>query len=317
LYSDKRIFFAKELSMFLRRIAGALVCALVFFVFGCGGGYEAAPDSMNSRSRSVEAAASIAAEPAADEGPSGGEGDAAAAAQDIRKLVKKASLRLRVENLEEADKPVQAALKKYRGYTARSAVQEGARSYTLRVPSASYEAFLSELGPLGKVVSREESAEDVTLRYYDLEGRLTTKKTLLVTYRSYLGKAVNIEEILSVESRIADLQGEIDRTGAQLKNLADMIDYATIELDLYLPASASPSYEPGIGERIAELFSSFGGFLSTALVGITGLIVYGIPILAFAAFAYWLLLGKAGVLRHLWRIIAKKSKISAVVKNDE
>ncbi|MDR3200314.1 MAG: DUF4349 domain-containing protein [Spirochaetales bacterium] len=304
--------------MFLRRIAGAVLCAAVFFISGCSGGYEA-PYSVSGESRSVQAAASIAAEPVADEGqPSGGEDkEAAAVAQDIRKLVKRASLSLRVENLEEADKPVQAALKKYRGYAARAVVQEGSRSYILRVPSSSYEAFLSELAPLGKVVSREESAEDVTLRYYDLEGRLTTKKTLLATYRSYLGKAADIEEILSVESRIADLQGEIDRTGSQLKNLSDLIDYATIELYLHLPASSSPSYEPGIGERIAELFISFGGFLSTALVVTTGVIVYGIPILIFAAFAYWLLLGKAGVLRHLWRIIAKKNKIPDTVKNNE
>ena len=227
--------------------------------------------------------------------------------QDARKLVREASLRLRVTDMEEANKPVQAALKKYGGYAAQSTVQEGSRSYTLRVPASSYEAFLADLSPLGTVLYRNESATDVTLRYYDLEERLTTKKTLLATFRSYLGKAKNIEDILSVEERIAGLQAEIDSVGSQLKKLADLVDYATIYLELYLPVTANPSWEPNLSERIAELLLSFGDFLKTALVGIVGFILYGIPALAFMALAFWLLLGRVGLLRHLWRLIGKKT----------
>jgi hypothetical protein len=246
--------------------------------------------------------------------PSGGGGtenpaQQAAFTRDRRKLVHEASLRLRVTNLEETGASVQAALKKYDGYAARTSAGEDSRSYTLRVPSSSYEAFLAGLSPLGTVLFREETAEDVTLRYYDLESRLATKKTLLVTFQNYLGKAKNIKEILSVETRIAELQGEIEDLGSRFKQLADLIDYATVHLEVYLPASESPAYKPGIGERIGELFGSFGDFLQTALVAITGFLIYGIPALAFAAFAYWLLLGKVGLLRHLWRVIAKKGKV--------
>ncbi|MCL1818240.1 MAG: DUF4349 domain-containing protein, partial [Spirochaetaceae bacterium] len=173
-------------------------------------------------------------------------------------------------------------------------------------PSSSYEAFLADLSPLGTVLYREESATDVTLRYYDLEGRLATKKTLLVTFQNYLARAKNIEEILSVEERIAGLQAEIDGLGSQLKKLAGLVDYATVHLELLLPATASPSWEPGLGERIAELFGDFGGFLKTAFVVIVGFILYGIPVLAFAALAFWLLLGKIGLLRRLWGLIGGK-----------
>jgi alpha-D-ribose 1-methylphosphonate 5-triphosphate synthase subunit PhnG len=87
---------------------------------------------------------------------------------------------------------------------------------------------------------RSENAEDVTLQYYDLEGRLNTKRELLKTYQSYLGRAKNIEEIMTVEKQIAELQNEIDWTGTRFRALADTVDYATIRLEI----SGSPSSAP-------------------------------------------------------------------------
>ena len=291
-------------------IKPALCAAVLLALSACGSaGYGENPEMMSASAARMRGAEEVLAEDYQREAGSG-ESDASpetAFPVDARKLVREASLRLRVTDLEEAEKPVQAALRKYSGYAARSSIQESSRSYTLRVPSAAYETFLAELSPLGTVLYREESATDVTLRYYDLEGRLATKKTLLATFQSYLGKAKNIEEILSVEERIAGLQAEIDGIGSQLKNLADLVDYATIQLELYLPVTADTSWKPGLGERIAELFGDFGDFLKTALVVITGFILYGIPVLALLALAYWLLLGKVGLLRYLWRLVRKKA----------
>ncbi|MDR1624984.1 MAG: DUF4349 domain-containing protein [Spirochaetia bacterium] len=281
-----------------------IACAAALLAWGCSGQYEGAAqaEAGNGLSRGSAGAADSASPAEAETGQMAGD------PRIVRKLVKHAQIRLRVADLEEADRPVQAALRACNGYAARTAGTENHRSYTLRVPSSSYEAFLSALPPLGTVLYREESTEDVTLNYYDIEGRLATKKTLLSTYRNYLAKAKNIEEILSVESKIADVQNEIDSLGTRLKTLSDLTDYATVELEMYLPAYAGPSREPGLGERIMDLFASVGDFFSAALLVIVSVLVFGIPLLAFAAFAYWLLLGKVGLLRSLWRLIAKKGK---------
>jgi hypothetical protein len=122
-----------------------------------------------------------------------------------RKIVKQANIRIRVENLEAADAYISDLMEKHGAYAASSVMDENSRHYTIRVPSSAYEAFLAGTDGLGKVMSRSESADDVTLRYYDLEGRLTTRKELLKTFQSYLGKANNIEEILSVERKLPKL----------------------------------------------------------------------------------------------------------------
>ena len=225
-----------------------------------------------------------------------------------RKLVKRANLRIRVENLEVADASVSSLLSRHDGYAASTNIDENSRYYSLRVPARHYDVFLSEMDGLGKSLSRRESAEDVTARYYDLEGRLATKKELLKTFQSYLGKAKNIEEILAVETRIAELQYDIDGTGAQLRNLANQVDYSTIELSIIGPITSSSNQKLTFSERIKQIFGSFVGFLSAVAMVIVGIIVYGIPALLILCLFFWLLFGRVGLLKKLWVLVKGKKQ---------
>jgi hypothetical protein len=166
--------------------------------------------------------------------------------------------------------------------------------------------MLAELAGIGRLLRRTENAEDVTLRYYDLEGRLAPKRELLKTYQSSPGRARNIDEIMTVESRIADLQQEIDWTGTQLRNLANLIDYSTIDLGIAGSLSVSSYSEPTLGEKLGELFGSFGDVVSSALVVLTGIIIYGIPAILILILLFWILFGRIGLIKKLWRLAARK-----------
>jgi hypothetical protein len=220
-----------------------------------------------------------------------------------RKLIKRANVSIRVENLSAADDAVSALLKKYDSYAASTNIEENSRYYSLRVPANYYDIFLAETGSMGRLINRYESTEDVTLRYYDLEGRLATKKELLKTFQSYLGKAKTIEEILSVEARLSELQYDIEGTGIQLRNLANRVDYATVDLSLLGPVISTPNRGLTFGERIKQLFGGFGGFLSTTAMVLLGIVIYGIPILLLLGLLYLILFGKIGLAKKLWRLI--------------
>jgi hypothetical protein len=223
-----------------------------------------------------------------------------------RKLEKRANVRIRADNLEATDASVTALMQKYGAYAASTEIQESSRYYSIRVPSTEYDAFLAGTDGLGRLMFRSESTEDLTLRYYDLEGRLATKRELLRTYQSYLGRARNIEEILSVEQRLADLQNEIDWTGKELRNLANRVDYATIDLSILGPVASMQYRGPTLFEKIKELFGSFGGFLSTVVVILIGIVIYGIPILLLLALLFLLFFGRIGLLKKLWKLITSK-----------
>jgi len=225
-----------------------------------------------------------------------------------RKLVKSAEVRIRADNLEAADVSVTGLLRKYDAYAASTIIQENANYYSLRVPSPVYDTFLTEMIGIGRLTHRSENTEDVTLRYYDLEGRLETKKELLRTYQSYLGRASNIEEILKVEAQISNLQYDIDGTGIQLRNLANSVDYATIQLAIFGPATASSNQGVTFGERIKNLFGSFGAFLSMIGLILIGIVIYCVPIFILAVFFFWLLFGRVGLLKKLWILVMGKKQ---------
>ncbi|MDR0321636.1 MAG: DUF4349 domain-containing protein [Treponema sp.] len=227
---------------------------------------------------------------------------------DERKLVKRANVRIRVENLSAASASISALLEEYSGYSASTNIEKNSHYYSLRIPSQYYDVFLAGIDGMGRLLQRHEATEDVTLRYYDLEGRLATKKELLGTFQSYLRRANNIEEILSVERRISELQYDIEGTGIQFRNLANKIDYATIDLSLLGPAATVQKQGMTLGEEIKRLFSGFGGFLSGVLVTILYIVIYGIPLAALLVLCFWLFFGKIGLLRKLWSLVKAKKQ---------
>lgn len=225
-----------------------------------------------------------------------------------RKLIRRATLHLQVPDLEAAEQPVLAAMNRYGAYAAATETYENSRSYTIRVPERTFQPLLDELKGMGRLLYRSESAEDVTLKYYDLEGRLQTKRELRSTFQKYLGTAKTMEDIMAVETRIMELQNEIDWMGAELRSLVNLVDYATISLEIRGHLSAGAYAKPLLRERLGELFGSFGDYASTVLLILLGIIIYGIPGLVILVLLYWLLLGKLGLMKKLWRVVSEKGK---------
>jgi hypothetical protein len=280
-----------------------LILCIILLVSACSmkGGQQASSYSGAGRAmESPQANAEYAADTAGDSG------SMEIPVPQTRKLVYQAELRIRVENPEAAGKPLAELMAKYDAWPSSTRIYENSRDYTVRVPSKYYEAFLKEAENLGRVLRRTESAEDVTLRYYDLEGRLATKQELLKTFQAYLSRAKDIEEIMTVEQRIAELQQEIDWTGTQLRNLSNLIDYATVDLEFQGPV-AVPSYSaPTMGERLSELFGSFGEVAQGTIVVLIGIVIYGVPAILIAVFLFWILFGRIGLINKLWRLASGK-----------
>jgi hypothetical protein len=226
--------------------------------------------------------------------------------EQTRKLTKRADIRIRVEDLVTTEKPIAELMGKYNAWSASSGIYENSRNYEIRVPEGSYDAMLDELAGLGRIMWRTEYTEDVTLRYYDLEGRLATRQELLKTYQGYLTKANNIDELMTVERRIAELQREIDQTGTQFRNLSNQVEYSTINVEITGPASVGSYSRPSLGDRLAELFGSAGYVASSALVVLIGIILFGVPAVLVVVLLFWILFGRIGLLKKLWRLAAEK-----------
>jgi hypothetical protein len=105
---------------------------------------------------------------------------------------------------------------------------------TIRIPSQSFDSFLSNLGSINGTITRQSvSAQDVTSEYLDLEVRMANKTAYLERYREILKKAQKVSEILEVEEKIRVIEEEMESVKGRLKYLNSQVSFSTLMINLY------------------------------------------------------------------------------------
>ena len=162
-----------------------------------------------------------------------------------------------------------------RGYVADSHTAEGSDpsgAVTLRVPVQAFEATLSQVRGLGaKVLSQQTSGEDVTASYVDLQARIRALSDTRATFERLLSKATTINDILAVQSRITDVQTQIEQLQGQLRVLSDKADFAALTVTVDEKAAPAPvrHEQSGIAKAFHRSLDRFLGGVE-AIIGILG-----------------------------------------------
>lgn len=220
-------------------IGWTLLVATALALAGCQAAEDRAPEPM-----SVEQSA-----------PSGGIGEMPGAAQRKmaaesapkpatqapataeRHIIRRAEVSLLVTSVPKAVEEVRSLAKTQGGYvsdesldTSSGQVPNG--SLTLRVPVARFDATLQAFGTIGEIQSRRLSAEDVTLEYVDTESRLRNLQREEAQFLKILERAGSIRDVLAVEKELARVRGEIEQTTGRLRQLSNLVDLATITVNL-------------------------------------------------------------------------------------
>ena len=123
------------------------------------------------------------------------------------------------------------------GYLASSTSDEygdtPSGSMAIRVPVDHFEKLVAAVRSLdAKVVTATTSGRDVTAQYSDLESQLRTLKATRERFLLILGRASTIGEILTVQQRVDDVSGQIDRIEGQRKLLASQSELSTLTVSV-------------------------------------------------------------------------------------
>ena len=257
-----------------RFLALYLACLLLVTLFaGCG-----------AKAAHQEAAESVAVPMAAYD--AGGAYDYAASEETApvpapagseAKITRTADMDLETTDFDGAVEALAALTGELGGYYEASRLDnDGGRSasYTVRVPSENFRAFLDRVGGVCHVLSVSESADDVSEAYYDTEGRLKTQQAKLDRLRELLAQAEDMEDMIALESAIADAEREIDYLSGTLKHYDTQVDLASISIYLRAVSRLSdvPEPEQSFGQRVAASFKaglgSFAQWAEDLLVGL-------------------------------------------------
>ena len=195
-----------------------------------------------------------------------------------RKLIRTVSLSLETKEFDSVLTNLSTKTTELGGYIETSSVNGNSyshhstryASYVIRIPANKLNEFVEVVSELGNVTQKNESVEDVTLRYIDVESHKKALETEQERLLELLSKAENMEEILTIESKLSDIRYEIENYESQLKTMDNQIDYSTVSVYVDEVERVTDTGEKGSFEEIKE---RFGNSLYVVARGIRGLVI--------------------------------------------
>lgn len=152
---------------------------------------------------------------------------------------------------------------------------------TARVPSASLETLIGQVGTLGDVAQVSRQASDVTQQTVDLDARIAALQASIARLRELLDQTTNVADLVTVETEMSNRQAELDSLTAQRTYLAGQVAMSTLTVSLQQAVSgvaASPGFVDGIRNGWSALVSFLGILLTSVgfllpflLLGLAGL----------------------------------------------
>ncbi len=134
----------------------------------------------------------------------------------------------------------------YNQYAHRSAY------FVVRIPKENFVSFRNAVSSVGHLLSISEDTQNVGEEYYDTEARLETLETKRERLLVLLDKAELMEDIISLENALADVQYQIDRLTSTLRKYDSLIDYSTftINLEEVVKIVEDPSAQDSFGTKL-------------------------------------------------------------------
>ncbi len=216
------------------------------------------------------------------------------AVQSPRKLIRNANMDVETEEFDKLLATIEERVNNLGGYMENYQTSKSSRYYsaydnrsanmTIRIPATNYDQFVNDVAAVSNVLNRNETIQDVTLQYVDLDSH---KKVLLTEQErllELLEKAETIEDIITIESRLSEVRYQIESMESQLRTYDNQVDYSTIYLYVSEVKQLTPVEELTVGEKIATGFvnscktvgNGFVNFFIGLIVSVPFLVVLAI-----------------------------------------
>jgi hypothetical protein len=297
-----RPFFAHfKLPGGARQVAAfSLLLALTFMMAACGG---------SAASNSSLASRPVSNQPATTPGPggsgAGGTPTLPNGTPTTAYLIRALSVSLVV------NKPLDAERQLNQDVLAMDPLSQGAGeqinqqrdgtytvAITFAVSAAKYETVKSYLSSFstayptfkGRLISENETVQNVTTQYVDLQSRLKNLQTEQKRLLQLMSEAQNLSDTLTLQDKLTDVEGQIEQIEGQINQLSSQTAYSMITINLAANAPPPPPkpappkpWNPGdIFAAAASTMISILQVVADILIWIAVFAVFWVPILGIA-----------------------------------
>ncbi len=193
------------------------------------------------------------------------------------KLVYTASVTLESEDFEAASDALHQKIASLGGIiVSENAYNLNKKGYggrsmdmTVRIPQENYETFLAGLSDICNVAAVNRYVENLTERYYDNENRLKSYRIQEERLFAMLEKAESVTEMLEIESRLCDVQYQIEALTNTQRTIDNDVRYSTFNLTLTEVKKFTTPEPETFGDKFKEAvggsIESFGVFSENLL----------------------------------------------------
>lgn len=183
-----------------------------------------------------------------------------------RMLIKTVYMNVESEDVDVMMKQVEKRVDALGGYiesmnvdnTKYSNSERKTANITARVPVEKLDQFCDEVEGQSNVLSKSSNAEDVTLKYVDMQSRMDSLQIEYDRISELLKQADELENIIELERRLTDIRYEMQSYGSQLKAMKNQATYSTINLSI----TQVIEYTPVVVEEQTRLERLKDGFIT-------------------------------------------------------
>lgn len=182
-----------------------------------------------------------------------------------QKLIRNVSLAVETKEFDALMSALNTQIRQLGGYIENmetyngslySSGSRGSRyaNMTIRIPKAQTDGFLEMVSDVCNVIRKNESGDDVTLSYADMESRRNTLRTEQERLLSFLERAQSIEEIITIEDRLSNVRYQLESMESQLRVIDNQVEYSTVQLNVTEVKELTPVVQQTAWERIGSGF---------------------------------------------------------------
>lgn len=298
----------------------SLALALVLLLSGCSAapqreevniGYDAAAPMEPAAGQNM--AVTEESDAVLDTGESGGlAGDPLAS----RKVIRDATLRIQTLEYDKFLPALEQAVLDVGGYVS-SRYSSGNSYYgkhlrsaelEVRVPADRLDEFLTGVSGLGNVVDRRESLRDVTTAYVDTEAHLNALRTERDALLEILAAADTVEDLITVQNRLSDVQYEIESYEAVLRTYDDQIAMSTVTMYIDEVERETPVQEETFWQEVSRRFSESLGAVGEGFRTFGAWFFGNLPsIVVWVVILGGLTVGIVAIVRHSGKRLARQA----------
>ncbi len=211
------------------------------------------------------------------------------------KLVYKGRIYLETLEYKEALVAVKDLVKKYEGIIEyESEYTSGARWYDddsntimhselrLRIPTKSFDAFLEAMEGKGQITSKDTEVINITKQYNDNSAHIEALESQQKRLLEMMEKAETIEDMIAVETRLTEVQSELNISKSYQATMNTDIKYSTINMhidEVRKYSETRTSYGTRFVEAIKDSWYSFVETMGDIII----FLVHALPYLLILA----------------------------------